>query len=117
MTATITPELLAAMGGSDWTSRDGKLHRCYFNDLAPLMGLHVSMYGTGNVSGATLNGDHIANSRASELLGVLSSTKLWYDYADGMFHARVSERGTRDYTSQEIADQIVMAMRARIAAV
>lgn len=58
-------EALTEHGGSEWSGYGH--HRVYF-DTAPLLGLEVERYGTGNVSGATLYGESISNSRARRLL-------------------------------------------------
>lgn len=71
-----TKKLIEA-GGSVW-EKNG-MTRIYFNDLATWYGLEVARYNTGNVSGATLDGESISNSEAKKILTALSETKVWYD--------------------------------------
>lgn len=81
---TLTAEKIVALGGRRW-QKNGK-DRVYINDWAPFAGLDVSHYGSGNVSGATLGGRAIANSRAARLLATIE--KVWFDAADGKLYAR-----------------------------
>jgi hypothetical protein len=71
--------------GSEW-QKNG-MHRIYFNHLEDLYGLDCSYYKTGNISGATLNGELISNSEAKRIQARLAG-KLWYDLADDKFYGR-----------------------------
>lgn len=77
----LTVEGMVALGGREW-KKNGH-HRVYFNaDVwAPLAGLHISYYGTGNVSGAALGGEAIANGRAHKILATVD--KVWFDAVTG----------------------------------
>lgn len=93
-----TVEQLVNIGGNEWTG--GTHHRVYFNDLRELFSeLKVHFYGTGNVSSATLNGQHISNTKARKMLTDLDIGKLYYDVNKGEFlHENMSE---------EIADKVI----------
>ena len=70
-------EVIPLIGGKRWVSPSGEV-RFYFNDLADLVGLNLTFYGTGNISGAALNGERISNSKAKRLLSSLTGAKVWY---------------------------------------
>ncbi|MFG2913371.1 hypothetical protein ACGF0D_10830 [Kitasatospora sp. NPDC048298] len=80
----LTAEMIVALGGRRW-QKNG-MDRIYLNDWAQFAGLDVAYYGTGNVSGVTLGGRAIANSRAARLLNAID--KVWFDTADSKLHAR-----------------------------
>ena len=105
-------ETLKKIGGSEWIKEDK--HRVYFNDLAEFFGLSCSRYNTGNISGATLNGEKISNSRASEISAALGMSKVWVDVKDGQFHYKVS--GCRTYSGETMADAIVEEIKRRAVA-
>lgn len=81
---------MVAIGGNRW--QRGDKDRVYFNNIHQLMGLELSHYGTGNISSATLGGEHVSNTRAYKLAGAIH--KIWFDAADGQiwfqgaFHSR-----------------------------
>lgn len=85
-----TIEQLKQVGGTEWKSSDGKMHRVYFNleALIDLYGLKIERYNTGNISAAWLDGAKFANRRASEVVWMLGRGKFWYDLADGKFYSR-----------------------------
>ena len=87
--APATEDVLRAMGGKR-SERDG---RYYFNNLHALAGFVAERYGSGNISGATLNGQSLSNSRAAEIDYALQSGKAWWDPTDQRFHASLG--GTR----------------------
>ncbi len=64
--SAITREQAIAIGGKPWTSSDGTKDRVYWDDWHRFVGLEISYYGTGNVSGATLHGEPISNSKANQ---------------------------------------------------
>ena len=82
-------EKLVEVGGSEW-QRGGK-HRVYFNNLHEWYGLKLSFYNTGNLSSATLDGDHMSNTQASRLYGRLCAGRVWWDAADGKFYGRIDD--------------------------
>ena len=73
------------IGGKKWVSSTGEV-RYYFNDLENLVGLNLTFYGTGNISGATFNGERISNSKAKKILSSLIGAKVWYSQKDGKIH-------------------------------
>lgn len=79
--------------GTEWQKND--LHRQYFNDpdaLAEVCGLSVSRYKTGNISYASLHGEKISNSKASDMMSALSGGKCYFDYNTGRFFNSISRR-------------------------
>jgi hypothetical protein len=113
-------ETMAAIGGSRWTKagRD----RVYINNIADYLGLDIAYYNSGNVSGATLDGEGIANSRVYGILGCIS--KVYFDTADGKLHAQYATgaddyevrylNGTRDRI--DFVDRVFSGIRAAVAA-
>ena len=83
--------------GSEWQKNN--MHRIYFNDIAALYGLHTSHYNTGNISGATLDGEKISNTSARKLAVQMVSMKIWYDFADDKFHGKWYDS---DYDAKDI---------------
>lgn len=95
-------EALTKIGGRLWEK--GGMRRIYFNDLEQWMGLTISRYNTGNISGARINGERISNSQARRMLNGID--KLWFDLEDGQFHFRA--------TDSALANDVVNAIRAQI---
>lgn len=81
--------------GNEW--KGGSHHRVYFNDFSEF-GLDVSFYKTGNVSGATWQGESLSNGKATEML----SAKIYYDMNENKF---VIQFGGR--MAQELLDAVV----------
>lgn len=75
--------------GNEW--EDFGKHRIYFNDLESRLGLDVSYYKSGNVSGATQNGERISNSEAKRILGRLAGAKIFFDLKSGEFTIQYGE--------------------------
>ena len=74
----MTLELAIQMGGNEW-QKDEK-HRVYFNSVQARMKLYnieCSFYKTGNISSASMNGEHISNSKAYKYLDAI--TVPYYD--------------------------------------
>ncbi|ECJ5891753.1 hypothetical protein FNH88_19165 [Salmonella enterica subsp. salamae] len=84
----LTIEACQRLGGNLW-EKNG-MCRVYFNYdvVSSIIGFDYSTYKTGNISSASLNGSHISNCRASSIRSMLSTTKFWFDAADGKVHAR-----------------------------
>lgn len=74
-------EELAQQFGRTWVSNDGTKRRVYFPEtlLARLIGLRISTYKTGNISGATLDGEKISNGRADKIRTLLRFGKAYFD--------------------------------------
>jgi hypothetical protein len=79
----MTTTQLEAIGGKSW-SKNG-VTRVYFNDLCGLFGLTTYLYGTGNISSATLNGAAISNTQAKKIENQFIGCKLYYDIATQKF--------------------------------
>lgn len=83
--APITVEALIRIGGRRWQKAGHD--RIYFNEpMSWSTRIDISRYGTGNVSGCTVDDRAVANSRAYGIVTCID--KLWYDVADGKFWAR-----------------------------
>ncbi|MFB6805503.1 hypothetical protein [Streptomyces sp. NPDC056387] len=108
----ITAETLTAIGGNRW-QKNG-MDRIYFDNPAQLAGLETSHYKSGNISGATWQGERISNSQAHQL--VTSIHKLWYDLADGKFHCRYGFGESREASRLEVFHAAVAGIRRAIAA-
>lgn len=69
------------------------MRRYYINDdaLEAVFGLSIDHYKTGNIRGATLNGEGISNSRTCKLLG----RGIWYDAEAGRWMQK-TEFGPRE---------------------
>ncbi len=101
-----TVQQLTAIGGREWQM--GDRHRVYFNNLVRWYGLEIDHYKSGNISYATLGGEHISNTKARALAIHLYQAKLWYDLADGKFHGQGLE-DTRDFSN--LFSSVVAAIR------
>lgn len=91
-TMQITAASLTAAGLTvgEWTHPKTGEVRFYVNNLAELIGLDVSRYGTGNISSARLNGEKTSNAEAGRILQAVG--KAWIG-GDGSIH--VSDGCTR----------------------
>lgn len=105
-------DTLTAIGGSRWT-KAGK-DRVYINNWAAFAGIDVDHYKSGNISGATYQGDGISNSQAYKLLG--SIDKVWFDAEDGKLHCLYGYGESRVATRQELWEAVVSGIRGAIAA-
>lgn len=76
--------------------------RYYLNDWAEIVGLDISRYKSGNISGATLDGKRISNAEAARLL--VGSRAWWQD-------GTLNTIGLADHRR----DLIITAIRSRIA--
>lgn len=103
-------EQLIKIGGKEWKA--GQKHRIYFHDLAMLFGLYCSMYKTGNISSATLNGEKISNSKATKLLYALRLSKVWFDVNTNAFHYECFP--CDKWTGEQIGDAIVEEIKRRL---
>lgn len=108
----ITADHVVALGGSRW-QRNG-MDRVYINHWATLAGLETSRYNTGNIAGATFDGELISNSQASKILG--SIDKLWFDTADGKFHVRYGWSESRIASPRELFHLVIGNIRTAAAA-
>lgn len=79
----LTVTQLEAAGGRRW-QKNGK-DRIYFNGLDRWLGLATSRYNSGNISGATLDGQPISNSAARRLAMDCAGSTLYYDVPTGAF--------------------------------
>lgn len=103
-------EQLIAAGGKLWESGDRR--RAYFNDLAALIGFEVHRYGTGNISSAYLDGEHVSNTRATSLETSLRFAKLWFDLASGEWGWKIDD--SRLLSGSEIAQRAIAALKTRL---
>lgn len=84
---------LIGVGGRLWER--GSMRRVYFNDVGRFIGLDVTRYSTGNIQSATLNGEHISNTKARKMLDSLG--KVYFDLVKGEWsHAEIGEAIERE---------------------
>lgn len=95
--------------GNEW--QKGDKHRIYFNDLDVFYGLDVSYYNTGNVCGATLNGERISNSEAKRILNRLLDCKIYFDVKDGQWYSQYTKG---DETAKVMCKTIMANLKAFI---
>lgn len=100
-TTTITTEQAEKLGNA-WTHPSTGAIRYYINDPT-IWGLDVDYYKSGNVSSATLDGERISNSKATELLGL----KVWIE--DGAVHVSGAISPKVPLTVDEIVERVVAA--------
>lgn len=104
-------ESLKEVGGKEWIV--GEKHRVYFNNLDELLGLNCSFYISGNVRRATLDGEAISNTRATEILFCLREGKLWYDVVTDNWAFFITD--CRDFTGREMGNYIIDEIKRRVA--
>ena len=80
----LTAATILALGGSRWTKNG--MDRIYLNDWTAYAGIEVNRYGTGNISGAWIDGKTVANGRIAAILGAIS--KVYFDTADSSLHVK-----------------------------
>ncbi|ECC3255692.1 hypothetical protein YD04_002149 [Salmonella enterica subsp. enterica] len=109
-TKELTIEACERIGGKLW-EKNG-MSRVYFNIdvVSSIIDFDYSTYKTGNISSASLNGAHISNGRASSIRSMLSTTKFWFDAADGKVHARGFD--SRDLSMSDVCKSIKAAALA-----
>jgi hypothetical protein len=108
---TYTKDQMIRIGGNAWTHPSTGEVRVYFNSWPELIGLEVSRYNTGNICGATLDGESISNARARDILGVV--TKVWWSDADNQIHITAYRTGRyADSVPGWIRDGIGEAVKA-----
>lgn len=104
-------ETMTAIGGNRW--QRGDMDRVYLNNWTTLAGLETSRYGTGNISGATYQGDGISNRQAGLIAGAID--KVWFDVATGKVQGTYGYSNPRMGREQVWAD-VVTGIRAAITA-
>lgn len=111
---TYTADQIEALGGHRWTKADKD--RVYLNVevWAALIGLETSHYGTGNISGATLDGEAISNARAKDILGCID--KVFWDSTDGQIHITGYHNRYFDQVPGWIRDAIAEAVKQGVTA-
>lgn len=86
--------------------------RWYVNKAWELVGLEVSYYKSGNISGSTLKGEAISHGRAGKMITTLD--KFWIT-EDGECHASyIVDRELFDYTCEEIKGIIASLENAEV---
>ena len=108
-TPTITAQQIIALGGREWTGRNGQ-RRIYLNDWHELAGLKVSWYKSGSISSATIDGELISNRKA----GALMTARVWYDVEAGELRhtiRRVAENARIEYVADTLIDNLTAAIR------
>lgn len=109
MTATtITAQQILALGGREWTGRNGQ-QRIYL-DWPELAGLKIKRYKSGSISSATINGELISNRKA----GMLLAARVWYDVEAGELRhtiRSVAENARIEYVADTLIDNLTAAIR------
>ncbi len=105
-------ETMTAIGGNRWTKAGHD--RVYINNWQRFIGLEVDYYNSGNICGATLDGELISNSEAGRILGAVQ--KVYFDTADNKVHIQWGYGNPRHFDRAELADTIFTGIRAAIAA-
>ncbi len=88
---------LAEIGGVRWTKNG--MDRVYFNSLAERIGFDFRTY--------TLRGEKVSRREVGRILGVLSSTKIYYDLNTG----RLCDNGVSGSYAGEAYDAILAEVR------
>jgi DNA-binding transcriptional regulator YiaG len=79
---TYTANQLVTAGYTTWAKPGSDETRVYINDWAKMAGLLSDRYKTGNIREATLNGQHISNTRAGRVL----AAKVYWCSTDSVMH-------------------------------
>ncbi|ECA1856359.1 hypothetical protein EJH18_26295, partial [Salmonella enterica subsp. enterica serovar Chailey] len=103
----LTIDSCLRLGGNLW-EKNG-MCRVYFNSdvVSEVIEFDYSTYKTGNISSASLGGSHLSNCRARSIRSMLSTTKFWFDAADGKVHARGFD--SRDLSMSDVCKAIKAA--------
>jgi len=102
MANTSTPETTLRR----WTNPTTGEHRRYLNGWEKAIGLKVSRYNTGNVSSATLDGEHISNTAAGHM-----SAKIWLDDTD---RVHVDHYIGSALSARQVTQRITAALNAAV---
>ncbi len=89
---------------SGWTNPTTGEHRRYLNGWEEAIGLQIHYYNTGNVSSATLDGEHISNTAAGHM-----SAKIWLDDTD---RVHVDHYIGSALSARQVTQRITAAMQA-----
>lgn len=91
----------------EWTKPGTSQVRRYVRNWPALIGLEVSHYNTGNISGARLDGEHISNAEAGRIL----AAKVWLDAEDAV---HVDGLRARWLDADDIASAVTRAYDAAV---
>lgn len=105
-------ETMTAIGGRRW-QKNG-LDRVYLNQFATVPGLELDYYKSGNISGASLDGDLISNAEGGRLATAVD--KVYFNATDGKVYIKWGWGNPRALDRDEIAARVFAAVRAAIAA-
>ena len=88
--------------GKYWETPDGSKRRIYIQEEAAweILGWDFGFYNTGNVSSASVNGEHVSNTSAHNMIQGLRQSSLYYDLADGKFHWK--QTYNRDFDRDDV---------------
>ncbi len=120
MKPPVTTSGLLREGGNRW-QKNG-MDRIYFNNLAGRAGMKTVKYKSGNIYSAEIKGRGVSNSKASEILGNLSNTKVFYDrqkrkmtiQEPGVRTGRYEQRNTAARMAKQAAASITRKSRAKV---
>ncbi|NTV70114.1 MAG: hypothetical protein HGA71_08220 [Azonexaceae bacterium] len=103
-------QALIKAGGAEWIK--GEHHRVYFNNLADLAGFDADHYASsGRISGATLNGKLLSNSKAQEIESALKFGKLYFDVKAEIFMHSIPD--CREIQGKDLAAAIIEEIKSR----
>lgn len=91
---------LLLAGGKSWIKNS--YNRIYINNdaLLSVVGYEWGYYKTGNLEWATINNDHISNSKFSKIFH--SVNKFWYDVTTGKFDSQLNSSIGNDLVEEFI---------------
>lgn len=92
------------LGGKPWMKTDGTV-RVYLNDdvWAPMIGLSVERYRTGNVCSARLGGERISNAKATRYL----ASKVFWEAGRIYVTGELERDGLTDAITNAVSRAIV----------
>lgn len=105
-------ETMTAIGGRRW-QKNG-MDRVYLGDFATVPGLELDYYKSGNISGASLDGDLVSNAEGGRLATAVD--KVYFDATDGKVYIKWGWGNPRSLDRDEIAARVFAAVRAAVAA-
>ncbi len=95
-------KILEDLGGNYWEK--GSYKRVYFNPKK--FGLEVKFYATGNIARAKLDGGHVSNIGARNIL----SAKFFYDFNTGEIGTKGSSHYAVDMMKESIEAKVARAL-------
>lgn len=109
--APVAPQLSA------WRKPGTTQTRRYINNVKDIVGLELTRYRSGNVSGASLNGSYVSNAEGCRIGAACNDAKFWIDEAGTLHYRDMSEYwGPREITFDEVRDAVSASIRHHVSA-